>query len=275
VALLAELHAFIDIDQYWLSPESEWLVLTPIQVCRYAPAGERRSGIMRSAMIQAGRNIWRPRLDSQCVGSAAVTILGTVALLLGCRGSSGSDEDASTPEALADAAGCANITELDAEIAPIRGKAATRGISCDLDGEVVHIFARAPIGDSSAVGLRPGGTLDNIRRLLGAGDSSCSLALLVSDDLFIVASSDDVLSDLGIPGEPPVRVSPTVSYLDHCTLRPSHPVTVTGAKRPWLPFGVGYLATHTWSVASCAASTVSNRPTVVMGERPGGSSSRT
>jgi hypothetical protein len=187
---------------------------------------------MRFAMIQTGPNIWRPRLDSQCVGSAAVTILGAVALLLGCRGSSGSDEDASTPEALAGAAGCANITELDPEIAPIRGRAATRGISCDLDGEVVHIFARAPIGDTSAVGLRQGGTLDNIRRLLGAGDSSCSLALLVSDDLFIVASSDDVLSDLRIPGEPPVRVSPTVSYLDHCTLRPNYPVTVTEAKRP-------------------------------------------
>jgi hypothetical protein len=30
------------------------------------------------------------------------------------------------------------------------------------------------------------------------------------------------------------------------------------------------LAAHTSSVASCAASTVSNQPTVVMGERPGG-----
>jgi hypothetical protein len=186
---------------------------------------------MRFAMIQTGPNISRPRLDSQCVGSAAVTILGAVALLLDCRGSSGPDEDANTPEALADAAGCANITELDPEIAPIRGKAATRGISCDLDDEIVHIFARAPIGDTSAVGLSQGGTLDNIRRLLGAGDSSCSLALLVSDDLFIVASGNDVLSDLGVPGEPPIRVSP-VSYLDHCTLRPSHPVTVTEAKRP-------------------------------------------
>jgi hypothetical protein len=105
-------------------------------------------------MSRTGPNIWRPRLDSHCVGSAAVTILGVVALLLGCRGSSGSDQDASTPEALADAAGCANIIELDPEIAPIRGQAATRGISCDLDGEVVHIFARAPIGDTSAVGLR-------------------------------------------------------------------------------------------------------------------------
>ena len=32
---------------------------------------------------------------------------------------------------------------------------------------------------------------------------------------------------------------------------------------------------HTSSVATCAASTVSNRPTVVIGDRPGGSSSRT
>jgi hypothetical protein len=35
--------------------------------------------------------------------------------------------------------------------------------------------------------------------------------LLVRADLFIVASSDDVLSGLGVPGEPPIRVSPTVS----------------------------------------------------------------
>src|SRR4029450_6208691 len=162
---------------------------------------------------------------------------GAAALLLGCRVSSGSDDDASPPEALAGAAGCTNITELDPEIAPIRGQAATRGISCDLDGEVVHIFARAPIGDPSAVGPRQGGTLDNIRRLLGAGDSSCSLALLVSDDLFIVASSDDVLSDLGIPAQPPIRVSPTVRDPDHLTLLPSHPVTGTDATRPSLPLG--------------------------------------
>jgi hypothetical protein len=82
------------------------------------------------------------------------------------------------------------------------------------------------------VGLRQGGTLDNIHRLLGAGDSSCSLALFVSDDLFVVASSDDVLSNLGVPGAPPIRVSPTVSYLDHCTLRPGYPARVTEAKRP-------------------------------------------
>jgi hypothetical protein len=64
-----------------------------------------------------------------------------------------------------------------------------------------------------------GGTLDNIRRLLGTGDASCSLVLLLGDDLFVVASSDDVQSDMGIPGEPPIRVSPTVSYLDDCTIR--------------------------------------------------------
>jgi hypothetical protein len=119
---------------------------------------------MRSAMTQTGFSIWRSRLDLQRLGLAAVTILGSVALLLGCRGSGGSDDDASTPEAVADAAGCANITELDSMIAPIRGRAATRGISCDLDGEGVHIFARAPIDESSGVGFNQGGTLDNIRR---------------------------------------------------------------------------------------------------------------
>ena len=153
------------------------------------------------------------------MGLAAVTILGVVGLLLGCGGSSGSDEHVSTPEAVADAAGCSNVTALDSMIAPIRGRGATRGISGDLDGEVVHIFARAPIGDPSAVGFGQGGTLDNIRRLLGSGDSSCSLALLVSNDLFIVASSEDVLADLGVQGEPLIRVSPTFSYLDDCTLR--------------------------------------------------------
>ena len=40
------------------------------------------------------------------------------------------------------------------------------------------------------------------------------------------------------------------------------------------PLGVGHLAAHTSSVATCALSTVPNHPTVVMGERPGGSSSR-
>jgi hypothetical protein len=38
-----------------------------------------------------------------------------------------------------------------------------------------------------------------------------------------------------------------------------------------MPIGVGHLAAHTSSVATCAASTMSNQRTVVMGERPGGS----
>jgi hypothetical protein len=177
------------------------------------------SGIMRSAMMRTLPMIWRSSEDSQRVGLAAVAILGALALLVGCGGSGATSADVSTPEAVADATECANITELDPMIAPIRGKAATRGIRCDIDGEVAHIFARAPIGDPSASGFEQGGTLDNIHRLLGAGDSTCSLALLVNDDLFIVASSDDVLSDLGVQGEPPTRVSPTVSYLDDCTLR--------------------------------------------------------
>jgi hypothetical protein len=43
---------------------------------------------------------------------------------------------------------------------------------------------------------------------------------------------------------------------------------------PELPIGVGHLAVHTLSVATCAASTESNRPTVVIGDKPGGSSRR-
>jgi len=49
-------------------------------------------------------------------------------------------------------------------------------------------------------------------------------------------------------------------------------INVADAGRRQLPFGVGYLDAHTSSVATCAASTVSKRPMVVMGERPGGAS---
>jgi hypothetical protein len=49
-------------------------------------------------------------------------------------------------------------------------------------------------------------------------------------------------------------------------------INVSDAGRTQLPFGVGYLDAHTSSVATCAAPTVSKRPMVVMGERPGGAS---
>jgi len=88
-----------------------------------------------------------------------------------------------------------------------------------VDGEIVHIFARAPIGDTAGEGLTQGGTVENIRRLLGADDVQATgeLATLISDDVFVVGSSSELLADLGLPGEAPIPVSPTVRYLDACT----------------------------------------------------------
>lgn len=140
--------------------------------------------------------------------------------LVGCRDSNGSGIDASTPEAMAETVGCDRASELDPMLAPIRGNAATRGLSCEVDGEIVHIFARAPIGDTAGAGFTQGGTVENIRRLLGADhvQATCELATLISDDVFVVGSSAELLADLGLPGEAPSPVSPTVSYLDACTL---------------------------------------------------------
>jgi hypothetical protein len=143
-----------------------------------------------------------------------------VVFIVGCGGSDDPDIDASTPESLGESLGCENVSELDSMLAPIRGRGATTGISCEIDGETIHIFARAPIEDLSAVGWGQGGTVENIRRLLGADavDPSCELAVLIGDDVFVVGSTADQLADLGVPGEEPIPVSPTVSYLDRCAL---------------------------------------------------------
>lgn len=155
------------------------------------------------------------RLFGWFVPSVAVAAVSIV----GCGDSNDSDVDASSPKSVAESVGCENVSELDSMVAPIRGNAATGGLSCEIDGETVHIFARAPIGDTSAPGWTQGGTVENIRRLLGADavDPTCELALLISDDVFVVGSSADQLTDLGVPGEEPIPVSPTVSYLSTCT----------------------------------------------------------
>jgi hypothetical protein len=140
--------------------------------------------------------------------------------VVGCGGSDDPDIDASTPESLAESLGCVDVSELDPIIAPIRGRGATGGISCKFDDETIHVFARAPIGDPNAVGWDQGGTDENIGRLLGADavHPSCELGVLISDDVFVVGTSADRLADLGVPGDEPIPVSPTVSYLDHCAL---------------------------------------------------------
>jgi hypothetical protein len=157
-------------------------------------------------------------------GLAALLVLG------GCGDSSGSTNDAagrasegidaSSAASLADTLGCEDVSELDGMLAPIRGNAATSGLRCTVDGEVLHIFARAPIGNASAHGREQGGTVENIRRLVGAVtvDPTCEPAVLISDDLFVVGSTTDQLADLGIAGEAPIPASPTVSDLEDCTI---------------------------------------------------------
>lgn len=141
-------------------------------------------------------------------------------LMIGCGGSGNTDIDAGTPQALAESLGCEDVSELHSMFAPIRGAAATSGISCTIEDEAIHIFARAPIEDSTATGFEQGGTVENIRRLLEANavDPGCELAALISDHVFVVGTTADQLTSLGIPGDEPIRVSPTVSYLDHCII---------------------------------------------------------
>lgn len=152
-----------------------------------------------------------------------------VALLLaGVAMACGDDGDnASTLEEFADQVECTDIADLDPMIAPIRGQAATQGISCTVNGEVVHVFDRAPPGDPSAGSYaeQQGGSVENIRRLVGAEqpDPGCDVHLLISDDLFLLGSSENLVLDLaesaGLPIEPIEPASPTVSYLDDCRLR--------------------------------------------------------
>jgi hypothetical protein len=150
---------------------------------------------------------------------ASVALVVMVALV-GCGDSTDSEIDASTPASLAESIGCDDVSELDQMIAPIRGKGASSGLGCEIDGGTIHIFARAPIEDPSAVGWGQGGTVENIRRLLGgdAADPACELAGLITDDVFVVGTTADQLTALGVPGEEPIPVSPTVSYLDSCAI---------------------------------------------------------
>ena len=149
-------------------------------------------------------------------------LLASVAMACGDDGDS-----ASTLEEFADRVECADIADLDPMIAPIRGQAATRGISCTVAGEVVHAFDRAPPGDPSAgsYAAQQGGSVENIRRLVGAEqpDPGCDVHLVISDELFLLGGSRDLMLDLAesadLSVEPVVPASPTVSYLDDCRLR--------------------------------------------------------
>ena len=92
---------------------------------------------------------------------------------------------------------CAGVDVLDSMDAPVRGGASTGGIACTIGPDEVHIFLRAPIGDgddaNKSYADAQGGSLENIDRLVGTGDSQPCLSLLVGRDWFILANNEETL----------------------------------------------------------------------------------
>lgn len=125
---------------------------------------------------------------------------------------------------LRDRLACTEVEEIDYFNAPIRGRAATGGVSCAVGTARLHIFARAPLGDvddeSIAYGYRQGGSLENIDRLVGTGDvgsPECQAWMLVAESWFILADRETALADAEeVLGGGAIRsiapVSPPASY---------------------------------------------------------------
>jgi len=101
---------------------------------------------------------------------------------------------------------------------------------CELAEGAVHIFERAPLGNGAVVSDQ-GGSLENIDRVLQTGQvwANCDIAVLVTEDLFIVGATEsmsEVEDQLGRAVRPVAPVSPTISYLVDCDLNwPASPVT--------------------------------------------------
>ena len=155
------------------------------------------------------------------------------ALAGGCSGDDSADpspqaeDDPASAAAMADLVGCADARDLASDIFPLRGLAATDGVSCLLDGDVVHLFERAPAGDnnSNVYARHEGGSVENVRRTVGAGSGTpgCDVRLAIGERWFALAASVDTLDDVAraLDGtvEPIEQATPTVSYLvDDCDL---------------------------------------------------------
>jgi hypothetical protein len=102
--------------------------------------------------------------------------------------------------------------------------------------------------------------------------SGASMRAVVSDG----SASSNSLAPATSPSSKARRSSVTGMPTSQASLATSRPGCRSEAptSRAKNCRSVGYLAAYTSSVATCAASTESDRPTVVMGERPGGSSRR-
>lgn len=126
---------------------------------------------------------------------------------LACDGSDGTPRDTlssgSAVEEVADALGCESVEDIFGyEAAPIRGLAATRGVTCVVGDAEVDVFDRAPVGDlddsDESFASAQGGSDENVSRLLGLGvsDASCVSWGLVEDEWFVVSDSEQLLRDL-------------------------------------------------------------------------------
>lgn len=145
----------------------------------------------------------------------------TAGVILAACGQGESPDPPRTLDEVVTRADCTDVEELDELIAPIRGRAATAGIECTSDGARFHVFQRAPEGDPSdpTPASREGGSLENIRRLLGVESSSggCTAYLAVTDDIFVLAETDAQLENFAgrvdISYDPPATpATPPASY---------------------------------------------------------------
>lgn len=167
-----------------------------------------------------------------------------MALLVSVAGC-GSEEPSLAASASIDevvgALACQKTAVIDPMEAPTRGRAATSGVACQVDGAEVHVFARAPINEVDEA-LEPcttvasptnspttacaepgsfarGGTMGRIAFLVGIGldgAPECAMWILVADGWFVLADDQDVLTSLeaevGGDTEPIVPAAPPASY---------------------------------------------------------------
>lgn len=151
-----------------------------------------------------------------------------------CSGDGGRDTVVSEHAAIQEVAhslGCVDTQEIGYFNAPIRGAAATKGISCATEDAVVHVFDRAEIGDlddsDEAYAFAQGGSDENVARLLGTGETGppgCRSWVLVTEDWFVVSDNEDLLAALRDSSDDPARsvapASPPASYVPPgCSLR--------------------------------------------------------
>lgn len=173
------------------------------------------------------------RMESPIDGAPRLGHLHRMALMVAamsigaCSGDGGRDTVASEHASIHDVAqslGCMDTQEISYFNAPIRGAAATEGISCETEDAVVHVFERAEVGDlddsDEAYAFAQGGSDENVARLLGTGETGppgCRSWVLVTEDWFVVSDNEDLLAALrdksGDPARSVAPASPPASYV--------------------------------------------------------------